>query len=77
MEDQIGDTAHRQFERAEYIERMSQELSRLASAANLPMLAFILDMATEEAALVRNGEKVRLAPQPATASRQPRSLVGG
>ena len=36
-------------ERAEYIERMSHELSRLATVSGLPFLAYILNMAAEEA----------------------------
>ena len=36
-------------ERAEYIERMSHELSRLATVSGLPFLTYILNMAAEEA----------------------------
>jgi hypothetical protein len=62
MDDRIGGAGHVLHERAEYIERMSQELSRLATGAGMPMLAFILDMASEEAALIRNAKSVSLAP---------------
>lgn len=40
-------------ESVEYIERMTRELSRLATASELPFLAYILDMATEEASRSR------------------------
>ncbi len=49
-------------ERAEYIERMTQELSRMAAAANLPVLAYLLEMATQEAAETRASQPVVLAP---------------
>ena len=76
MDDLIGDTSHPTLERAEYIERMTQELSRLASAANMTLLAFILDMATEEAASVRNRGRIRLSPETAP-GRQPRPALNG
>jgi len=40
-------------EKAEYIERMSRELARLASLSGMTFLAYILDMAAEEASLSR------------------------
>lgn len=36
-------------EGAEYLEKMIRELSRVAAAAELPFLAYILGMAAEEA----------------------------
>jgi hypothetical protein len=76
MQDLIGDPSHPMLDRAEYIERMTQELSRLASAGNLTLLAFILDMATEEAASVRNSGRIRLAPEGAP-DRRPRPALNG
>lgn len=60
-----GDTADqalRKRERIEYIERMSEELSRMASDSRLPMLAYLLNMAAQEAAQSKAPEKLRLAP---------------
>lgn len=50
------------MERAEYIERMSQELSRMAASANLPVLAYLLDMATQEAAATRASTQISFGP---------------
>ncbi|WP_237151537.1 hypothetical protein [Oryzibacter oryziterrae] len=47
-------------EKAEFIGRMSQELSRLANGAGFPFLAFILDMAAEEAALSRSSNRLQV-----------------
>ncbi|BBE71487.1 hypothetical protein OHA_1_01062 [Pleomorphomonas sp. SM30] len=63
MDDRIETLEFARLERAEYIERMTQELSRLAAGANLPMLAYLLEMAAEEAAALRESAKVRLAPE--------------
>lgn len=76
MEDLIGGPSHSTLDRAEFIERMTQELSRLARSSNLPLLAFILEMATEEAAGIRNRGRIRLAPD-AAPGRQPRPALNG
>lgn len=40
-------------ERVEYIERMARELGRLAALSGRPFLAYVLDMAAEEASLAK------------------------
>lgn len=75
MDERISAAGHPLQERAEFIERMSQELSRMANGAGLSMLAFILDMASEEAALIRNSKSVSLEPE-AGKGRNSRPLLG-
>lgn len=50
MERGTGGLTDAQRERVEYIARMSQELSRMADGAGLKVLAYLLEMAREEAA---------------------------
>lgn len=64
-------------EKAEYIERMSRELSRLATLSGMPFLAYVLDMAAEEASLAKtdarygaNGRTIAAADLDLAPSRQ-------
>jgi len=51
-------------EKAEYIERMSLELGRLATASGFPFLAYLLDMAAEEAQNCKaSGNRLKLRSQ--------------
>lgn len=50
MERGTGGLTDAQRERVEYIARMSQELSRMADGAGFKVLAYLLEMAREEAA---------------------------
>jgi hypothetical protein len=59
---------------AEYIERLSRELSRLASDSDLPMLAYLLSMAAEEAALARGLASPTATAMTAVGPRRPRAL---
>jgi hypothetical protein len=61
---------------AEYIARMATEMSRLAQAANLPVLSYLLDMASEEAALVQGIEPVVGRPRQSGEGRRPRVSSG-
>lgn len=75
----VGDNAEQaavRRERAEYIERMSLELGRMATAAGLPLLAFLLDMAAQEAAESKGEEGLRLKSD-AGSGRQPRAWLNG
>lgn len=47
-------------EKIEYIERMSHELGRLAMSAGFPFLAFLLDMAAEEAAFSKGDDRLKV-----------------
>lgn len=73
MKDGVGLTES-QLQRAEYIERMSRELSRIASASHLHLVSYLLDMATEEATLLRESGKLKAMPKGPSASREPRAL---
>lgn len=64
-------------EKAEYIERMARELSRLATLSGMPFLAYVLDMAAEEASLAKtdarygaNGRPIAAADLDLIASRK-------
>lgn len=77
MLDDVGGDDGTPREKMEYIERMSHELGRLAGGAGCAFLAYLLEMAAEEASLMksdnrltvrtRDGESVDLA---ALAARQ-------
>ena len=51
------DTAADRMERALYIEKMTEDLSRLASDSGLPVLHYLLCMAREEALIVQKSER--------------------
>ena len=71
MRDSVGLT-EAQRERAEFIERMTRELGRIATAAELHFVAYLLEMASEEAGLVRDSRQLRAVPMAPTAQRHPR-----
>lgn len=62
------------LDQVEYIERMTHELSRLAAAAQFPLLAYLLTMAREEAAANRASLRIRLSPEEVP-GRTPRRLA--
>lgn len=69
-----ADQAALKRDRAEYIERMTLELGRMATVAGLPVLAFILDMAAQEAALAKQSNKLALKPTNEP-GRRPRTVL--
>ena len=69
------DPATMRRERIEYIERMAVELGRMATSAGLPVLAYILGMAAEEAALSKTADALRAAPADEP-GRHPRAAFG-
>ncbi len=64
-------------QRIEYIERMAFELARMAADQQLPMLAYILDMAVEEAAISKGAPPMAAIPLPPRPGRTPRRLGDG
>ena len=74
MDGKADATTGSRADRADSLERMSQELGRLPSRSNMPLLAYLLEMATEEAAALRGSGGVRLAPQ-ALDGRAPRRFT--
>lgn len=60
MFDDVGGATETPREKVEYIERMSHELGRLAGGAGFPFLAFLLEMAAEEAALMRSDNPIKV-----------------
>jgi hypothetical protein len=60
MFDDVGGGSETPKEKVEYIERMSHELARLANGAGYPFLGFLLEMAAEEASLMKSDSRVRL-----------------
>jgi hypothetical protein len=62
MDDRTGDRRPDPRRQAEFIELMTRDLSIMALNAGLPMLAYVLDMAREEASLAKNATDIRLAP---------------
>jgi hypothetical protein len=58
---------------AEYIERMCAELGRIADVNGMPVLAYLLEMAREEAGLARNASRVSLRPGEPSGGRVPRT----
>lgn len=64
-----GQAARQQME---YIERMAIELCRMAAALHAPVLAYLLEMAAEEAAIQRSSSPVAAVPAPPRGGRIPR-----
>lgn len=60
MFDDVGGGSESPKEKMEYIERMSHELGRLAGGAGYPFLAFLLEMAAEEASLMKSDNRIKL-----------------
>ncbi|HUG63510.1 MAG TPA: hypothetical protein VMP03_16810 [Methylomirabilota bacterium] len=65
-----------QIHRLDFIERMALELGRLATGADLPVLAYLLDMVAEEAALTRRIAPVVAIPSGPNGQRIPRTRGG-
>lgn len=55
-------------DKAEYIERMARELSRLAAVSGLPFLSYLLDMAAEEATQSRPDGRLVVGARPPLAA---------
>ncbi|WP_181705640.1 hypothetical protein [Chthonobacter rhizosphaerae] len=73
MERGTGGLTTGQRERVEYIERMSQELSRMADGAGLKVLAYLLEMAREEAAAaIGDRPALQVVPKAPTVKVRPR-----
>jgi hypothetical protein len=68
MLDTTGAEVQTPRDKAEYIERMARELSRLASLSGLPFLSYLLDMAAEEAAQSTPDARVLAHGRPPTAA---------
>lgn len=51
-------------DKVEYIERMARELSRLAALSGKPFLAYVLDMAAEEAAQAKTDARFEAGGRP-------------
>lgn len=58
---------------AEYIERMCAELGRMADVNGMPVLAYLLEMAREEAGLARGATDLAARPGGASGGRVPRT----